>query len=427
MLCLWLSMSRILSELLGVDRSLFAADIARLETASAGASADIQLTSEILVKVRQKTRELGLDPKDSTGREIYHALLNLTHLHDSFLVKKIGGQDSDDVIDLLPRLRRTALELSPVKTAWVMKHSVAKKMLKTMPPRRVMKYLGYKSVDSILKREPVAELFAAIQLLENDAWRQKFMQKYQTLTQMDFESRPIEIIPLDIKRWQEASTPYIKQNRHIILHVRELGVVIMLPPPFVRRSGISITVLPQLLHHLNEIRLYSAFYKLHQMQADFGQTVANSLLYDRGNHVEIAGHQVHWRVVQRHFGSKSSAEHPQVLEPHVQPDDLVWRKAEEVLFQLEPSLHFWHQTDYLGVFRQGRPLSFNLMDMALNYSNHIHYEQRIYGHLRDALWNELYLRYMGQPSLEYQVLRQLDYEATNPELLSMARQARSKT
>ena len=401
-------MSRILAELLGVEENLFAMEMSQLEYAAGLPGHDVRLTAEIIGKVHMKARQLGLDPSDTTGEELYGALLNLVGRHDGFLATKLGAKDPADVADLLPRIRGAALKADMPNTAWVLKPRAAKRLIRQYPPKRVMKYLGYKSLDSMLKRESAGELFAGIYLLESRKWLQDFMGHYDSLSQMDFEVRPIEIIQLAEKRWSKAAKAYMAQQRHIILPIREIGVIIMLPPPFKRRAGLTITVLLHLLHHINEIRLYSAYYKLHQMRLDFGRIMAKSLLHDEGNHVEVGGQLFHWRVVQRHFGK--AGYHPEVLEPHVQAEDLSWKQAEEVLYRMEPALHFWHGYDYVGTTRDGQPLSFNLLDAALNNLNHIPYEQRLCGHFRESLWNQLFGRYLREPALEAAALRQLDYD-----------------
>ena len=406
-------MSRVLAELLGVDEELFNMELRQLELAAGLPSHDVRLTAEIIGKVQQKARHLGLDPRDTTGEELYTALVNLAQLHDSFLAAKLGAKDRLDVADILPRVRQAALKADIPRDAWLLKPSVGKKLFKAHPPKRLMKYLGYKSLDSMLKREPVAEMFVGAHLVEGRAWLEAFMASYADLSQMDFEVRAVNIIQLEHKRWAKAAEAYVKKHRHIILTVREMGVVAILPAPFKRRAGLTITVLMQLLHQIGEIRLYSAYYKLHQMQPNLGQLMARSLLHDEGTHLELGGQSFHWRVAQRHFGQ--SPYHPEVLEPHVRADDLLWRKAEEVLYRLEPALHFWHDFDYVGSLRDGQPLSFNLMDVALNALNHIPYEQRLYGHMQDALWNELFGRYLGEPGMEAAALKQLDYETDDIE------------
>ena len=79
-------MSKLLSDLLGAAEPMFSLAIKQLEADSGNPSADIRLTAEITGKVYLKTQELGLDPDDTTGRELYHALLNLIEKQDEHLV-----------------------------------------------------------------------------------------------------------------------------------------------------------------------------------------------------------------------------------------------------------------------------------------------------------------------------------------------------
>ncbi len=63
-------MSKILSELLGATEPMFSLALKQLEAESGNPSADIRLTAEITGKLRLKTQELGLDPDDTTGKEL---------------------------------------------------------------------------------------------------------------------------------------------------------------------------------------------------------------------------------------------------------------------------------------------------------------------------------------------------------------------
>ncbi|HSX27648.1 MAG TPA: hypothetical protein VLG25_02605 [Patescibacteria group bacterium] len=411
-------MSKFLSDLLGATEPMFGIALKQLEQASANPSADVRLTAEIIGKVHLKTRELGLDPRDTTGAELYQALINLTEKHDGFLVKRIGGTNPDDVHDLLPRIKLVIEQLNIPKSCWVLKNSVAKRLLSNMPPKKVMKHLGYRSVDSMLKREPLAEVFGALRFAESPDWLNNFLAKYKKLQPSDFETREISIVQLDAKRWGKLTESFVHKKRHNITHLKELGVILMLPMPMAKMKGITITVLPLLLHYINEIRLYSAYFKLQQVKPDFGEILVGTLVADPGNHAIMAGQQIHWRVIQRYFGKLETEYHPEIFEPHVQPEDLHWRKAEEILYNLEPALHFWHDMDYVGKMHAGRPISFNLMDLAVGYVNSTPYSNRTIYHMRESLWNEIFIRYMGEKTLENQVLKQLDNEMVAPEVIS---------
>jgi hypothetical protein len=160
---------------------------------------------------------------------------------------------------------------------------------------------------------------------------------------------------------------------------------------------------------------------LQQVRGDFGSIVAETLVADPGQHAIMAGQAIHWRVIQRYFGKLENEYHPEMFEPHVQPEDLHWRKAEEVLFRLEPALHFWHDIDYVAVMHEGRPISFNLMDVAICYVNKLSFAGRAMYHFRESLWNEIFIRYLGQKTLETQILKQLDNDMIAPELLMKVR------
>ncbi|MEO8785280.1 MAG: hypothetical protein ABI221_03160 [Candidatus Saccharimonadales bacterium] len=407
-----------LSELLGATEPMFALALQQLEADSGAPSVDIRLTAEIMGKVRLKTQELGLDPDDTTGKELYFGLLNLIEKQDEHLVKQIGGKDPGDAMALMPLMRKAWEDVKTNKSCWVLKHSVAKAMLKKMPPKAIMKHLGYRSVDSMLKRENIGEIYGALRFAEDPKWLNAFDATYKKLKPTDFETRQIEIVEMPMDRWGAIAEPFIRHKRHNITHLKELGVILMLPvKPSAGLKGIAIFTLPLLFHYLNEIRLYSAFFKLKQVQPNFGEILANTLIADPPAAAVMAGQTIHWRVIQRYFGKLEDEYHPEIFEPHVQPEDLHWRKAEDLLFEVDPELGFWRDLDYVGVMHAGRPVTLNLLDVAASYVNQAPYAKRAIYHFRDSLWNEIFVRYMGQKNLETQVLQQLDNNMIAPEKL----------
>jgi hypothetical protein len=201
-----------------------------------------------------------------------------------------------------------------------------------------------------------------------------------------------------------------------------MGAVIMLPMPIKHFEGVTITVMPLVLHYINEIRLYSSLFKLQQVRPDFGKLLMKTLIVDPSDHAVLAGQPVHWRVIQRHFGKQNPKNHPEIFEPHIQPEDLYWRKAEEVLYRLEPALHFWYDMDYAAALYRGHPVSFNLMDVAVSYVNRFEFSNRCVNHFRQSLWNEILTRYLGQKNLEVQILKQLDTETVESDLFALSPQ-----
>lgn len=406
-----ITMCKVLADLLGIEDPLFSIGIQQLEAASGNSGNDVKLYAEIIRKSHLKMRELGLDPKDTTAEELYHALLGLIKKHDEFLAKRLGASDPTDVQDVLPRVVTFVNKLDTPKSTWALKPAAAKRMMKLTPPKKIMKQLGYRSIDSMLRREPISELYIAMRFVESQEWLQAFTRKYKHLSPRDFETRDVEFIRLDPKRWGVTAEAYAKKQRHNVTHMKEMGVIALLPLPVKRLPGVTVAVLPLMLHYLNEVRMYSAYFKMQQVRPDFGETIVSTLIYDPRNHAKVAGHEVHWRTVQRHFGRGKASKLPEFFEPHVQAEDLFWRKAEEILYRIEPALHFWSEADYVAVKTRDGIVSFCLMDAAVNYVNQLPFGMHVIHQFRASLWSELFARYIGQPALEYQVLKQLSENA----------------
>ncbi len=408
---------KLISELLNAKEPLFGLSLRQLEKASGNKGMDIKLGTEILDKAHKTMMNLGLDPKDTTGKELYKALVVKIKEHDEHLAKQMGGSADENPTTLIPKIKATVDEIDVPKQCWVLRKPVAKEFLRKTPPKNIMKKLGYRSVDSMLKKENLFEIYGALRFAEDSEWLNKFNENYESLTPSDFETRDIEIVMMPHERWADISESFIQKKKHNITHLKELGVILMLPVKTDHLPGMSIWVGSLLFHYINEIRLYSAFFKLKQVQPDFGKVFVNTLLADPDMGPIMSGQNIHWRVIQRYFGKLEKEYHPEVFEPHVQPEDLHWRRAEESLRLIDPELEFWKDLDYVGLMFDDRPVTFNMMDVAASYTNETPYEKREIYHFREALWNEVFVRYMGEGVLEQQVLNQLDNDMIKPENL----------
>lgn len=406
-----------LRDLLDAEEPLFDESLKQLEAASHTQGVDAKLAADIQQRALKAMRDLGLDPKDTTGPELYRALIAKVKEHDEHLARSVGGNSTMKVSELLPLLKKAADAVKTPRDAWVLKKSVAKEMLRKMPPPNIMKRLGYRSVESMLKRENLAEIYGALRFAEAPEWLNTFDQGYKRLQPSDFETRQIEIVIMPRDRWGDIAEHFIAKKRHNITHLKELGVILMLPVTADHLPGISIWVLSLLFHYTNEIRLYSAYFKLQQVKKNFGEIVVTTLIADPDLGPIMAGHHIHWRVIQRYFGKLETEKHPEIFEPHVQPEDLHWRHAEDILYHIDPELGFWRGTDYVALMHNGRPTTFNMMDVAASYCNDTPYESRTIYHFRESLWNEIFMRYMGQKTLQDQVLKQLNNEMIAPERL----------
>ncbi len=407
--------------MLGATEPMFSLALRQLEAESGKPGIDIRLTAEIIGKIRIKTEELGLDPDDTTPKELYHALENRVAKDNRRIKRELLGvsEDNDTVRDLVPAMVKIAKEAKVPKRCWVLKRSVVKKFLKKMPPLVMMKHLGYRSIDSMLKHEPFDEMYTALRFSEGPEWLSKYNELLKTIKATDFEEREIHIVEMDHDKWVDLSDGFTKKKLHNVTHTKELGVIAVVPMKREKMRGLPLKTLSLLFHYINEIRLYSAFFKLKSTRPHFGAEIVETINADPGHHAVMAGQHIHWRVIQQYLGRHKDKSHPEAFQPHVQPEDLHWRKAEEALYDLDLQLDFWQDLDYVAhPVRSGvDPVAFNLMDVAFAYSNEEPFEKRYVYHFRESLWNEIFIRYMGESVLEQQVLEQLDNDMIAPEKL----------
>lgn len=395
---------------------LFDHALTQLEAQSHNKGVDVKLAAELAQKAAAHMKQLGLEP-DASGPELYDALVRRAATDDARLARIIGGTHPDDLAEMIPLITKAAESAPLPKDGWFLKESKAREMLSNNPPLAIMERLGHHTISSLLDGEDIYELFLALRFAQEPAWLNAFDAEYRVLTPSDFENRKIRVVPFAMSKWGDIAEHFIVKKRHNITHSKEMGAIAIMPMTEVRMTGVTLKVLPLLLHYFNEIRLYSSFFKLMKDKKDFGHIIAETLIADPA-HVKLTerGH-IHWRVIQRYFGKLTGEAHPEIFEPHVQPEDLHWRRAEEVLYEIDPELAFWQGMDYVGVLRGEEAITFNLMDVSLGYSNGIPYAERYLYHFRESLWNEVFARYMGEQVLEDQLLIKLDNAIIKPETL----------
>jgi len=68
-------MTHYLQSILNIDSSLLTSGLAQLEKSTGNSGVDTRLIADVLEKAHKVIRLLGLDIKDTTGRELYHSLI----------------------------------------------------------------------------------------------------------------------------------------------------------------------------------------------------------------------------------------------------------------------------------------------------------------------------------------------------------------
>jgi hypothetical protein len=414
-------MTRFLSESLQAPEPLFRLGLRRLEAAHGNPSTDIRFSTEVLHASQSKLRELGLDPHDTTAAELYQALQQRVKADDARLVKRLRTQAATHISaegEVVAGMVHVLKQLPDARRCFALKSSSLKALIKQVPPKKTLKQLGYRSMDSLLKHESPILVVAAARLCDGEAWQKRLLDQYKKLKPGDFEERAIQIMQPDSPRWRQLAKTVVEQKQHNLVACRELGALIFLPLPNDAPSGAVTVSLSLALHELNEIRASSSFLKLSQVRADFGQVVKavaqgeaylNSLLLDQ---------PVPWHLVQRYYARLKTSFREEIFEPHLERADMVWHEVEDTLAAIEPSFAFWRRTSHLGVLYQHQPVSLNVVDAALNQCNQRTFEASLATYYQQSLWHELLLRYLRHEPIEQTVLAELQPQLATETVLA---------
>lgn len=412
----------LLGDLLLAKDPMLTIALKQLEDVTGRHGVDTALIGDLFTKAHERMRRLKLDPADTKGIELYQSLINLVEEHNKLLAKSIGGSDPNSPAQMVPLILGKLETLEVPRGGWFLKETVARRMLKQQPPPRVMQQLGYEEVDELLKSENIFEVYGALRFAESPQWLNDFITQYQKLTFKDFEHRQLQIVHADPKKWGDLADDFIAKKLHNATHLKELGVILMLPIKEKHIPGFTLLEFTFLLHYVYEVHLYSTYFKFISPKKHFAKLLVDTLIADTPNIKIMDGRKhIHWRVIQRYYGKLKNESHPEIFEPHVQPEDLHWRKAEDILYGIVPALEFWQDMDYVGLILDGEAVTFNLMDLVIGFTKRVPYTDRYLYHFRESLWNEIFERYMGEQALREEILDQLDNESIAPEKITVSK------
>jgi len=413
--------AKFLSDLLDAEEPIFTQAVRQLEEVSGKTGADAKLIGDITAMAHDNLRTLGLNPAASTGEEVYYGLISRVQQDIKRLVRIIGAEESrsEDVRYLVPFMVEAANKANFNRKVFVLRRDRAKDLLRQMPPKQLMGKLGYTDIEEMFANEDFDEIYTALRFSEGPEWLTEYNELFKQVTPEDYEERDLRIVVMDHNKYVDLAAHFVQKKLHNVTHTKEMGIIVVVPMHTRKMRGLVLKTLPLLFHYMNEVKLYSTFFKLKSKKPHFGETVVNTLIADPGMGTQMAGKNIHWRVVQRYLAKhKEDSDISKVaFEPHVQPEDLHWRRAEELLYELDPELEFWKDRDYVALNFDGFPVAFNLFDVSFAYSNKASYEDRYAYHFRESLWNEIFIRYMGFKNLANQILEQLDNDMIAPEKL----------
>ncbi|MBI5421369.1 MAG: hypothetical protein HZA35_03645 [Parcubacteria group bacterium] len=399
-----------IAKLLRVDVALVETISKRLSFVTSKSGVIERIFEEQETLVDNRLLQLEMAREDGVAA-CYDALISRVEADDNKIFE-FFGRPSLSKRDDSDRILEAVLRVAPARSGFFIKQEKAKEFLSKEPPTKVMAYLGYAAVEEMVAKEDLFELYAALRFVEGAEWLNTiFFKQYEQLTPHDFEERTIVVKTLS-ERWRGVAEPFVKKKWHNVSHLKELGVVFVLPVEL-GISGELLRMISMVFHYLHEIPFYSGIVrKSAEISADFSEHLISLLRGDvkeeKVNNVE--GEKIAWFVIQRYL-VKGGVHDWRLKIPHINPEALHWARAGEDLMRmgevypaLDHTLRFWENLDWVGEYFTNEEgddtlVSFNLVDTVMSLVQKEKMITYTY-HQQEALWNKIFTEYFGRDELE---------------------------
>lgn len=347
--------------------------------------------------------------RSATADEVARALTEKIGENENELYKCIGiTRENFD----FERVKKTARSITSARDGFFLKKEKAREILEKSPPKGMLEYFGYSDIRELLKKQDIIEIISALRFTESNEWMHgAFDSAYSDFTPADFEHKEIELRAMG-PQWFGIAEKFVAKKHHNVSHLKEFGIIFLNP--------INQTALGSLFrdfalffHYFHEIAFYSKLFERHVKDAAFSQILKSLLRGDVPEKTSVLPGE--WLIVQRYLW-KEDLKDPRLLLPRVNPESLHWRKGESDLVVFgkshpEISFEFWHDLDWVGDYFLNKAgeevlLSFDLEDNAMSFVSAKNHEQaRFLYHQQEALWNELFVRYVGEDARDKLIVK----------------------
>ena len=353
----------------------------------------------------------GKDGKHLFAKEVYDVLISKIEADDFALYERLGRPDNTTFTGC-KKLTDFINQNIKIPNGFFLKVEKAKELLRKNPPQRVMDFLGYNSVEAMIEKEDLFEIYPALRFLEGNDWLNGvFFKEYQNLKPEDFEKRKIDVRAIS-EKWtaKSAGERFMTKKYHNISHLKELGIIFILPVSL-QIGGETLRAFSLILHYLNEIPFYGRIFERIAKKPETFPSNFISLL--RG---DIVGqkppenpHKISWLVVQRYL-AKDDENDWRLFYPHVNPETVHWEKAMAQLTALSGKLSindfsFWRGLDAVGDYFKDESgtevlISLNLIDTTMSLVMEKAMIKYLYHH-QEALWNKIFEEFLGKEKTEH--------------------------
>jgi hypothetical protein len=389
-----------LSKILNVDESVLINLEAEMlkRTGQSGILTKVAEENEALIN---KTLNL-LNSNERSANHVRMVLREAAFLHEKFFLEFL------EIIEGKTRFEKAikiARKIAKVPQGIFLKKEKAEEFLLQNEAPNLLKYLNCRTMEEVLARYDVFEIWSALRFVESNEWmHQTFEKIYSNLSLNDFEKRDIQIKVLG-EEWADLAQKFVAKKHHNVSHLKEFGVIFLnpitenIPGKFLRDFAL-------LLHYFHEINFYSNMFLRYMNDPQFTEKFKSLLRGDVKEYKDLNSldkDKFHWIIVQRYLW-KEDPKDPRLFLPRVNPESLHWARGERDLGLISGvgkklDLNLWYNLDWVGgIFQDGEDevISFDLEDnvmsavaFAENKNDYFNYHQR------EAMWTKIFSEYVG--------------------------------
>lgn len=372
-------MTKFLLRLFEAPEVSFRQIIDEYEAKSGRQSLDIRLTDSIRHESQVIHDFLSLHDQP-TEKELYYSLQNLARAENDLIEKMLDIDDRTTPADIVKKVLNYLEKRLDVHQSYFIKPTIFKNYYKKHPPKKTMKLLGYRSVDSMLKRESLPLVASLVKGQESVEWNRSYDHFLGNFLASDGAAHDVSIKQIEPKAHNHLISGKIKLS-YFIRESLELGQAVVVPMSK-RFQNDTLSYVVAVVDAIRKMQLYGSYYNYLRFQPDFGKRL--QLVVQNGIHKGTEDYfSMMWPAYFKYISDHTDDEF--INQPIINVPDVMAKH-----FMLKAP---WHKLETVA-YGQDNPVSLNLIDVVTNTSNNIPFEQRFLHNAQQAIWDRLNIEYM---------------------------------
>ncbi len=335
-------MTKYLNQALLQNTPFFSQNLKKLNLLHNNQAIDIIFTNQINQKINQKIKLLNFNIDDITPNEIYFGLLEkLKNDENKFIKQNSGNSLSENLTNYLNQLLKDTESVMTIKT------SLIKQQIITLKPLKTKRFLGYRSYQSMIKREPLVEILLSVKYRETKNFINRFNNSINNLNITYYVKTKLKF---------QISQQILKQfPNNQLLYSFETGQIVLInySEDNLKQPG----QLSQIIYHFNE--LVNNWMRLDYLLENFSfrpdfSSLYSSLKSNLSINLEISN--PNW--------FKKTNKFDYFLNQEINNRKFNFLLGDVLKINFGLNFQFWNDSNYLIAVLNNQLVSFNLADLS---------------------------------------------------------------